>query len=143
VGDEHANGRLLLMHPTSDEGPYARALARRGPGLHHVGIRVRSLDAFLAGTSGWLLHPISVRTIESARTAWLARPGIGTLIEVHEADDVAAGPAVVSRVTLPTARGLEPLLSIAAGLVAAEEGDCRLTIGEHDVRATALALGRV
>lgn len=37
--------RLELLEPTSDESPVARFLAKRGPGLHHVALRVRSIEA--------------------------------------------------------------------------------------------------
>ena len=62
---EQYMGQVLLMQPLGDDGPYASAFARRGPGLHHVALRVGDLDAFLEGVvtrSGWLLHPHSFRT---------------------------------------------------------------------------------
>jgi methylmalonyl-CoA/ethylmalonyl-CoA epimerase len=42
-------GALLeLLAPLDDTGPVARFLARRGPGLHHLALRVADLDAELA-----------------------------------------------------------------------------------------------
>lgn len=35
--------RLQLLEPVSEDSPVARFLARRGPGLHHVGLAVESL----------------------------------------------------------------------------------------------------
>ncbi len=103
VGEEGQRARLLLMQPLGDSGPYARALARRGPGLHHVALDVPDIDAFLAriAGTGWLLHPATVRTLAAGRTAWLARPGAGALIEVHETTDPPQGDAVVTRVRIP------------------------------------------
>jgi methylmalonyl-CoA/ethylmalonyl-CoA epimerase len=37
-----------LLAPTDADGPIARFLARRGPGIHHVCYRVADLDAALA-----------------------------------------------------------------------------------------------
>jgi methylmalonyl-CoA/ethylmalonyl-CoA epimerase len=41
---ESAAGRIELLEPTSHDTPVGRFLAKRGPGLHHVGLRVESLD---------------------------------------------------------------------------------------------------
>ena len=40
--------QVELLEPRSPDGPIARFLARRGPGLHHVCFRVGDLDAALA-----------------------------------------------------------------------------------------------
>jgi LAO/AO transport system kinase len=37
--------RLELLEATSDNSPIARFIAKRGEGLHHVSMRVSSLDA--------------------------------------------------------------------------------------------------
>jgi methylmalonyl-CoA/ethylmalonyl-CoA epimerase len=44
VGD----ATLELLEPTSDESPIAKYLATRGPGLHHVALRVDDIVAALA-----------------------------------------------------------------------------------------------
>lgn len=93
-------GRLLLMEPTNAQGPYARALAKRGAGLHHVAMNVPDLGEFLGSVRGWLLVPACVQDLARTRTAWLARPGVATLLEVHEAERVE-GTAVVEQVELP------------------------------------------
>ncbi len=36
-----------LLSPNDDDGPVARFLARRGPGIHHICYRVDDLDAAL------------------------------------------------------------------------------------------------
>lgn len=109
---------LLLMQPTDSAGPYARALDRRGPGLHHLAINVLSLDetiARLAG-SGWYLHLRSLETIERGRTAWLARPGVGVLIEVHESRTRREASPLVTEIEVPVADAAKPLFE-ALGLV--------------------------
>lgn len=40
--------RVELLEPMSPESPVGRFLARRGPGLHHITLRVADLDAVLA-----------------------------------------------------------------------------------------------
>lgn len=104
VGPPGASARLLLMEPIGP-GPYRRALEKRGPGLHHIAIDVADVESFVGelGGSGWLLHPRSVHTLKATRTAWLARPGTGVLIEVQERDPGEPGPACVTQVTLPLA----------------------------------------
>jgi len=40
--------RIELLQSTTDDGPIAKFLARRGPGLHHVAYRVADLPATLS-----------------------------------------------------------------------------------------------
>jgi methylmalonyl-CoA/ethylmalonyl-CoA epimerase len=44
VGGVH----LQLLQATDEESPVAKYIARRGPGMHHLGMAVRSLDDTLA-----------------------------------------------------------------------------------------------
>ena len=44
VGD----ARIELLEPTDDESPVARHLERRGPGLHHICLRVSDIRAAMA-----------------------------------------------------------------------------------------------
>lgn len=101
------SGRLLLMEPTNEQGPYARALAKRGAGLHHLAINVPDLREFLDYVRGWLLVPACLQDLAQTRTAWLARPGVATLLEVHEAER-AEGAAVVEQVELPGPLPVDP-----------------------------------
>lgn len=84
VGGNCSN-TLLLMEAIKD-GPYKRALEKRGPGLHHLAIDVENLENFISkiSGSGWLLHPMSLQTIKNSKTVYLARPGFPALIEVQE-----------------------------------------------------------
>src|SRR5918996_5597362 len=45
VGD----ARLELLEATAPESPIAKSIDRRGPGLHHITLRVPDLRAVLAG----------------------------------------------------------------------------------------------
>ncbi len=122
--------RLLLIE-AAGPGPYARALARRGPGLHHVAVAVEDGAAF-AASSGWLLHP---RTLETQpQTLWLARPGVGTLVEVMHGAQPDGAPRVVEAVEVPLAGApaslLEPL-----GLMPSVDGEAWLRVGGRRVAA--------
>jgi methylmalonyl-CoA/ethylmalonyl-CoA epimerase len=41
-------GLLELLEPTADDSPIARYLSKRGPGIHHVALRVDDIVAALA-----------------------------------------------------------------------------------------------
>jgi hypothetical protein len=122
--------RLLLLQPIGATGPYARALARRGPGLHHVALAVPEPRAALADLPGWRVHPASGRTL------WLCHPGVGTLVEVMSGAPTDGAP-LVTRVECPCPADLAATLLAPLGLVAGAEG--RLSIGATLLRAVDLA----
>lgn len=103
VGDLNSEmANLLLMEPTK-EGAYTRAMAKRGPGLHHIAIDVLNLETYideLAG-SGWLLHPKSLKMIKHSQTAYLARPDVPTLIEVQQREVLKDSPLFISNMMIP------------------------------------------
>jgi hypothetical protein len=107
-----APGRLLLVEPAG-EGPYARALSRRGPGLHHLGLTAPDLSAFAAGLpgSGWFVHPFSLRGGATLGDLWLFRPGFPALVEVFPGAPSGQPPALLQGVDLPAAGALRPLLA--------------------------------
>ena len=57
-----ASGKLLLMEAVGTRGPYVRALAKRGPGLHHVAFTVPDLQSALA-LGGWQQHAICAKSV--------------------------------------------------------------------------------
>ena len=121
VGESGTAGRLLLTEPINNAGPYARALTKRGPGLHHIAYRVADIDTFLQQHSGWLLHPISLQTRTSCNTIWLARPGIPMLLEVFEAAESLQSPPLITHAQLPIPNEHEHLtdaLGIRSGVPA-------------------------
>lgn len=91
---------LLLMQPVQD-GPYTRAVSKRGPGLHHIGGVTPSINALLPKIqqSRLLLHPISLKTIKR-KVVWLCRPGVPFLIELVERE-IPAGENVPCSLRLP------------------------------------------
>jgi len=109
---EQAPGRLLLVEPAG-EGPYARALAERGPGLHHLGLLAADLSAFAATlpASGWFVHPFSLRGGAKLGDLWLFRPGFPALVEVFQGAVSEQPPALIQSVELPLAGRLRALLT--------------------------------
>jgi len=81
-------GQIELIEPTNDESAVARFLARRGPGLHHIGYRVEDCGAELVRLIAEGFEPIDPRPRTGAgghRVAFLD-PGTtgGALIELVE-----------------------------------------------------------
>ena len=112
LGDSGQAGRLLLMEPIG-EGPYLRALEKRGEGLHHVAYFVDDVAEYVASIagSGWLLHPASVELLTSARQIWLCRPGVECLFEVSEGSRRYTTAADDSELEIPVQSGQEGLVS--------------------------------
>lgn len=85
----HGAGRIELLEPIGDDSPVGRFLARHGPGVHHVCVRVPDLDAALERSSrdGVEAIPPGVRTgAEGRRVAFLhPRDTGGILLELCEA----------------------------------------------------------
>ena len=102
VGGSERSAQVLLMEPVK-AGAYERAMKKRGPGLHHLGIDVLDAEAYALQLArvGWLLHPRSLETFRKTRTLWLARPGIPTLLEVQQKERLVDAPAFVTRAELP------------------------------------------
>lgn len=102
LGAPSLAGRLLLIESAGD-GPYEDALARRGPGLHHVALAVEDLDGFIAQVvcaSPWLVHPRSFETRQQVNTIWLARPGVETLVECMEVNELSEKAHAVEHITI-------------------------------------------
>ncbi len=68
-----------------DQGAIARFVASRGPGLHHLALKVRDVDAALAalGRAGYpLIDPVARPGSRRARIAFLQRQSLGGVL-VH------------------------------------------------------------
>ena len=81
-------GRIELLEPSGPESPLARFLERRGPGLHHVCLRVTAIDDTLARLASSGILPVSpgVRAgAAGSRVAFLhPRDCGGVLLELVE-----------------------------------------------------------
>jgi len=81
--------RIELLEPLGSDSPIARHLERRGEGLHHVCLRVESLEAALETLEGQSIRPIEPRIRTGAgghRIAFIhPRDTGGVLVELAEA----------------------------------------------------------
>ncbi|NUN05863.1 MAG: VOC family protein [Bdellovibrio sp.] len=104
VGSYSDQTSLLLLLEAISEGPYKRALNKRGPGLHHIAIDVLNLQDTIAKATkvGWQLHPESEHTMKH-KTAWLFHKGV-PLIEVQERKDLSKKPHKVSKIEFPVSQ---------------------------------------
>jgi methylmalonyl-CoA/ethylmalonyl-CoA epimerase len=77
-----------LLAPRAPDGPIARFLARRGPGIHHICYRVADLDAALAACrrAGYRLIDDAPRTGAGDRRIAFVHPKAteGILLELTE-----------------------------------------------------------
>jgi Glyoxalase/Bleomycin resistance protein/Dioxygenase superfamily len=127
IGDLNSlMANLLLMEPIA-EGAYSRALAKRGPGLHHIAIDVLNLEAYIdqLSGSGWLLHPRSLKMIKHSQTAYLARPDVPTLIEVQQRDVLKNSPQFISEIMIPnlTTQHLKMFSSLGINQIQCSKGN--------------------
>lgn len=131
VGQPDQPGKLLLMQPIAD-GPYQRALDKRGEGLHHVALFAGDIPAWLSSpaASGWFLHPSSLQSFARAGCVWLCRPGVGCLIELNQGVRRFDAPAFIERTSIPVTDELQALVARLGvdGLVPRVNGDCELLI---------------
>ena len=105
-----ASGKLLLMEAVGTRGPYVRALAKRGPGLHHVAFTVPDLQSALA-LGGWQQHAICAKSVPRG-TGWLFCRGVPTLLELTEdtrgSECGEASTSIVEGLSLPVPAELAP-----------------------------------
>lgn len=84
LGDVHVE----LLEPRDPEGPIAKFLAKRGPGIHHICYRVPDLDAALARcrAAGYrLVDETPRRGVSGRRIAFLhPKATAGILLELTE-----------------------------------------------------------
>lgn len=143
VGDlDSQMASLLLMEPIQ-EGAYRQAMKKRGPGLHHLAIDVLHIEEFLESVagSGWLLHPRSVKMIRQSKTAYLARPGVPTLIEVQEREELKTHQSLVEEIRIPHLQVKELQMFQALGLkqiFTSPTGELELTLAGKKVAFSSL-----
>lgn len=102
VGSSNQMGRLLLMQSIGD-GPYKKALEKRGHGLHHMALDVLSIDQFVASLvgSGWLLHPKSIEYYSNHKQVYLCRPGVPVLLEIQQKEKLTEGKYIIEELRFP------------------------------------------
>ena len=82
------DAQVELLAPLDPEGPIARFLSRRGPGIHHICYQVADLDAALEAcrTAGYRLIDEVPRLGAGGRRIAFIHPGAtaGILLELTE-----------------------------------------------------------
>lgn len=82
------DSEIELLSPLDSDGPIARFLAKRGPGIHHICYRVPDLDAALEAcrAAGYRLVDEAPRTGAGGRRIAFIHPGstAGILLELTE-----------------------------------------------------------
>lgn len=135
LDDENAPS-LLLMQAIA-EGPYSRALQRRGPGLHHIGCVCEDIETEIVEnhTQRLLLHPISLITRESG-VVWLCRPGMPCLVELTHNPSESAKPYGKAIIRLPLGTPIPPFANTLSANLTFETGNSPaigLTIGDIEI----------
>ncbi|MBK1877076.1 VOC family protein [Pelagicoccus mobilis] len=129
----NTNAPSLLLFEAIGDGPYRRALKKRGPGLHHLGYRTTDLKEAVAyfAKQGLFLHPISIDSLEK-RVAWMCRPGIPFLVEIFESERANGESSEQAVIRTPNA---SKEISWAPGLILlpGESSGIGITVGEEKV----------
>jgi len=91
VGD----ARIELLEPTDDTSPIARHLERRGPGLHHICLRVTDIRDAMGRLSREGYRLLSEEPLEGAHGCLVCfvhpKSTGGVLIELSQSPDEAGG----------------------------------------------------
>jgi len=81
-----AESYVQLLAPTRDDSPVAKAIEKRGEGLHHIGYRVANCQAALAAMVAAGATPIDKEPRPGSRGTTVAfihpKGSFGTLIEL-------------------------------------------------------------
>jgi len=81
-------GALELLEATADDSPIANYVAKRGPGLHHITLRVEDIDAALAQLKAKGVRLIDERPREGAHGSLVAfihpASAHGVLVELKQ-----------------------------------------------------------
>ncbi len=110
IGAIANNSKLLLQAPVKD-GPYLKALNKRGVGLHHIALDVDDLLEFTSfmGKIGWLLHTSSLKNHDQKKAIYFARPGVNVLFEVKE-NKTSLKDNFIKTVNVPVLEGCEKFI---------------------------------
>jgi methylmalonyl-CoA epimerase len=123
-GNERAHVNLELLEATAPDSPIAKFVDKRGPGLHHITLRVPDIHAAVADLKARGMRMIDEEPRPGAEGSMIAfvHPSAthGVLVELKEAARLAA-PARESRTTRFKLGNFE-LLSLCDGFIALDGG---------------------
>lgn len=82
------SGRVELLAPRSEDSPIARFIKKRGPGIHHVCVRVSDLETALEQAEARGIEPIPPRIRKGScgsRVSFVHPQALdGVLLELRE-----------------------------------------------------------
>jgi methylmalonyl-CoA epimerase len=123
-GNERAHVNIELLEATAPDSPIAKFVDKRGPGLHHITLRVPDIHAAVADLKARGMRMIDEEPRPGAEGSMIAfvHPSAthGVLVELKEAARLAA-PARESRTTRFKLGNFE-LLSLCDGFIALDGG---------------------
>jgi methylmalonyl-CoA epimerase len=89
------NSRIELLEPTSKDSTVAKFLEKRGPGIHHICLRVKDIRKSLAKLKSAnirLIHAEPFRGAHNCEVAFIHPAGAGgVLIELSQPGDFKGG----------------------------------------------------
>src|SRR5262245_32497395 len=74
---------VQLLQPISEQSPVAKFLAKRGPGLHHIGCRVTNVDAAIAhllNSGARMIDNVSRRGSRNTKIAFVHPSAMGGVL---------------------------------------------------------------
>ena len=84
----YGDSAVELIAPTSADAAFAKYLAEKGPGMHHIAYRVENIDASLAALKAQglrLIDEVARPGLHGTRVAFVhPKATMGTLIELVE-----------------------------------------------------------
>jgi hypothetical protein len=120
------------MQPYKD-GPYQRALEKRGPGLHHLACVTDHLESAVEyfAKQGLLLHPISLTTHPKG-TVWMCRPRIPFLLELYQSSDPIPENGADVFIDLPRSAMAMPSIEFIPNTIIRSADDSHIKISSSD-----------
>ncbi len=111
IGDETTLSRVLLLEAFRD-GPYKKALKKRGTGLHHVAIETTDMPGYIQSleTAGWTIHPKYKDSYVKNNLAYLFKKDVPFLIELFPQRNKHIQQTLVKEINIPVLDYLKPLI---------------------------------
>jgi len=100
---------LLLLQGVIGDGPYKKALIKRGYGLHHIAICTDDFEEYNEKLSnlGWYIHPNSMKKYYHNKAMFYIKPGVKTIIELLIKNELMDGERFIEEVIVNVDKRLE------------------------------------
>jgi hypothetical protein len=100
---------LLLLQGVIGDGPYKRAMEKRGCGLHHIAICTDDFEEHneLLSNLGWYIHPYSMKKYHPENPMFYVKPGVRGIIELITKKETVDGERFINEVMIRVDKGFE------------------------------------